>query len=467
MLYSGSIYIVLFFIYGISFFTMGVIALQQNIQKETNFPLLKAIRNLGLFGILHAFVEWLIMFVIADIFPDEKLVFLMIAVFMNALSFTILLYFGIKVIDYKGKGISVLKWLPWMIFVIWVFFYESNIISNGEISFRINLDFDTLCRYFIGFPAAILTATALFYNANALEIMKLKKTALKFRLLAASFISYGIFAGLLVNQRDFFPANVINKQAFLELFGFPVELGRMLSAICITILFIVIIDIFRLENNIIMQNLMQERVASQERRRLGRDLHDGIIQDLFASGLQLESLLEENDVNLLHSELKHIKVSLNDGIQKIREFIEKVSTKKMDLDQFRLQLEETIINFKKISKANIYLDYGIPDITLHYVSSDKLTQIYYIIQEAVSNSVKHSNATEIKVKIGFDLRSIIVEINDNGKGFNKSSARGNRKYGLSSMQERAASTDGILNINSDSKGTKIILIVPWEDGLNE
>jgi signal transduction histidine kinase len=467
MLYTGSIYIVLFFIYGISFFTMGVIALQQNIQKETNFPLLKVLHTLGLFGIIHAFVEWIIMFVIADIFPKEKPIFLMAAVLMNAFSFTILLYFGIMVIDYKGKGNSRLKWLPWIIFIIWVIFYESSIISSGEVSIRTNLDFDTLCRYFIGLPAAILTASTLYFNAKALDAMKLKKAALKFKLLAASFISYGIFAGLLVNRRDFFPANVINKQAFLELFGFPVELGRMLSAICITILFIGIIDIFRLENNIIMQNLMQERVASQERRRLGRELHDGIIQDLFASGLQLENLLEENDVDFLHEELKHIKSNLNNGIQKVREFIEKVSTKRMDLDQLRMQLDETIDNFKKISKANIRLDYEIPDITLRYVSSDKLTQIYYIIQESISNSVKHSNATEIKVKIGFDLKSIIVEINDNGKGFNKATARGDRKYGLTSMQERAASINGILNISGENKGTIIMLIVPWEEGINE
>jgi signal transduction histidine kinase len=132
-----------------------------------------------------------------------------------------------------------------------------------------------------------------------------------------------------------------------------------------------------------------------------------------------------------------------------------------------MQLDETIDNFKKISKANIRLDYEIPDITLRYVSSDKLTQIYYIIQESISNSVKHSNATEIKVKIGFDLKSIIVEIQDNGKGFNKTTARGDRKYGLTSMQERAASINGILNISGENKGTIIMLIVPWEEGINE
>lgn len=467
MLYSGSIYIVLFFIYGISFFTMGVIALQQNIQKDTNFPLLKAIHSLGLFGIIHAFVEWLIMFIIAEIFPNEKLVFQMSAVLMNALSFTILFYFGIKVLDYKGKSHSQLRWLPWIIFIIWLIVFGGNTIINGEISFRVNLDFDTLCRYFIGFPAAILTSYALYYNAKTLETMNLKKAALKFKLLAVSFISYGIFAGLLVNKSNFFPASIMNKQAFLELFGFPVELGRMLSAIFITILFIGIIDIFRLENNIVLQNLMQERVASQERRRLGRDLHDGIIQDLFASGLQLESLLEENDIDILHKELKHIKDSLNNGIQRIREFIEKVSTKRMDLDQLKLQLNETISNFNKISKANILLSYEIPNITLRFVSSDKLTQVYYIIQEAISNSVKHSNASAINVKVSYDMRSIIVEIKDNGKGFDISNAISKGKYGLNSMQERTGSIGGVLNTISDMKGTVVTLAVPWEEGLNE
>jgi signal transduction histidine kinase len=446
---------------------MGIIALQQNIQKETNFPLLKAIDHLGLFGVIHAFVEWLIMFVIADLFPNERPIFLMAAVLMNALSFTILLYFGIKVVDYKGKGSAQLKWLPWTLFILWVLFYESSIISHGGIASKINLDFDTLCRYFIGFPAAIVTAAALYHNALALKTMKLKKAALKFKLLAASFVSYGVFAGLLVNKRDFFPASIINKQAFLELFGFPVEFGRMLSAICITILFIGIIDIFRLENNIKMQKLMQERVASQERRRLGRELHDGIIQDLFASGLQLESLLAENNVDFLHRELNNIKDNLNHGILKIREYIEKVSTKTMDLTQLRIQLDETINNFNKITKANIQLHYEIPDITFYQVSSDKLTQIYYIIQESISNSVKHSNASDIKVKIDFDIRSIIIQIVDNGKGFDKNTAVGNRKFGLISMQERAASINGILNISSNNNGTNIMLAVPWEEGINE
>jgi len=467
MLYTGNSFIILFFVYGISFFIMGAIALQHKVPKETSFPLLKAINYLGLFGIVHGFVEWLIMFAIADLFPKEKLILLMAAVLFNAFSFTILLYFSIKIADYKGKGSKFLEWLPWTIFTVWLFFYQGATLKNGGVSLTINVDYDTLGRYFIGFPAAIITAIVLVYHARILKAMKLQRAVIKFKLLAASFASYGIFAGVLVNRSDFFPASIINKQAFLDVFGIPVEFGRMISAVLITVLFIGIMDIFRLESELIMHSLERERVASQERRRIGRDLHDGIIQDLFASGLQIESLLMENEVEVLHRGLRHIKNDLNSTIQDIREFIEAVSTEQMGMEQFKMQLDESINNFKKITKAVIILDYQIPDITIRYLSSDKLTQIYYIIQEATNNSIKHAKSSTINIKIGYDMKSVVAEVRDNGEGFNIELAGNKRKFGLSSMKERTASIGGTLNIDSSQNGTTVTLNVPWEEGLNE
>lgn len=467
MLYSGNIFIILFFVYGISFFTMGVIALQYKIPKETSFPLLRAIKYLGLFGIMHAFVEWFIMFALTDLFPNEKLFLFMAAVHLNALSFTTLLYFGIKIADYKGKGSKFFEWLPWIIFAIWVLLYQNTIMKNGELSFTINVRYDNLCRYFIGLPATVITATALVNNSRILKIMKMQRAIIKFKLLATSFVSYGIFAGILVNKQDFFPANIINKQLFLVIFGFPVEFGRMISAMFITVLFIGILDIFRQESDLIIQSLERERVANQERRRFGRDLHDGIIQNLFASGLQIESLLMENEVEVLHNELRNVKNDLNSAIQRIREFIESVSNIQMGMDQFKMQIDELIENFKKITKAVITLDYQIPDTTNRYLSSNKLTQIYYIIQEAVSNSIKHSKSSAINIKIRYDMMSVVAEVKDNGEGFDIKQDRNKRKFGISSMQERNASIGGILNIDSSPKGTTVTLIVPWEEELNE
>ena len=75
MLYSGNIYIVLFFIYGISFFTMGVIALQQNIQKETNFPLLKAIDHLAYLVLSMHLLSGLLCLLLLTYFPMRGLFF--------------------------------------------------------------------------------------------------------------------------------------------------------------------------------------------------------------------------------------------------------------------------------------------------------------------------------------------------------------------------------------------------------
>jgi signal transduction histidine kinase len=115
----------------------------------------------------------------------------------------------------------------------------------------------------------------------------------------------------------------------------------------------------------------------------------------------------------------------------------------------------------------IILDYQIPDITLRYLSSDKLTQIYYIIQEAISNSVKHSKSSAINITISYDVMSVVAEVKDNGEGFDIKLYRNKKKFGLSSMQERTASIGGMLNIDSSPNGTTVTLIVPWEEGFNE
>jgi signal transduction histidine kinase len=175
----------------------------------------------------------------------------------------------------------------------------------------------------------------------------------------------------------------------------------------------------------------------------------------------------ENEVDVLHNELRNIKNDLNSAIQRIREFIESVSNIQMGMDQFKMQIDESIENFKKITKAVITLDYQIPEITNRYLSSNMLTQIYYIIQEAVSNSIKHSKSSAISIKIRYDMMSVVAEVKDNGEGFDIKLDRNKRKFGISSMQERSASIGGILNIDSSLKGTTVTLIVPWEEELNE
>jgi len=89
----------------------------------------------------------------------------------------------------------------------------------------------------------LITSYALYKNARALNLLNYKKIASRLKGISYLFLLYGILSGLIVDEREFFPANILNRQMFMNIFKFPVEVGRTVTAISITILFILAIDI--------------------------------------------------------------------------------------------------------------------------------------------------------------------------------------------------------------------------------
>jgi signal transduction histidine kinase len=94
------------------------------------------------------------------------------------------------------------------------------------------------------------------------------------------------------------------------------------------------------------------------------------------------------------------------------------------------------------------------------MSAEKETEIYYIVEEALNNILKHANAKAVLVKLRPRKDSIYLEIVDNGCGFNLDDVKVGGK-GLKNIRERAKRIKGRLNIiSSPEHGTKITLVVP-------
>ena len=466
-LYKGNEYVLLFFVYGLAFFSMGISALQQHVSKGTSFSLLKSVKYLGYFGIIHGLTEWIIMVRITRFYPENDLLLHALATLFNAISFTFLWTFGLKLWSEDKKHYRWFKYIPWLIFIFWsigfaLIFVGVLDLSHSQI-FRLIFVEDIISRYFIGIPANVITSFALYKNAQLMYRLRLKKIAMKFNLMAIFFGLYGFFAGVIVERRDFFPANIFNRITFFRLMGFPVELARATSAIMITIFFIGAIDLFRWETNQKIAILTKQQITSQERRKLGIELHDGIIQSLFATGLLVENLIDMKFDKNVQNNLQNIKFSLNDSIQKVRDFIKKVSTHSIGVEDLRIRLIELIEKYKDSSSIRIYLNYDIPDIVSGVLSREKLTQLYYIIQEAITNTIKHSEATELALTVTSDVKAVKAIIEDNGRGFDKAKAFVPPHYGIQAMKERALSVQGDFLIHSDAKGTKIQVEIPWEE----
>lgn len=450
----------LYFIYGLSFFIMGVLALNQQGIRVSNIALIKYIKYLGYFGIVHGISEWMSMIISMQFYPEYEIWIYIFKVILKAVSSCILMYFGLNIIATEGKLKKYIKLFPLFLFVIWAIGFQLTLMRySGNFSWL--PVYSVATRYFIGFPSDILTAIGLYKQGKRIDDV-FTGIQTKFNLLAIIFLIYSLLSGLLVSKADFFPANILNKELFFNIFGFPVEVGRTTLAIGITILFTKIIRVINLEMEEQILRLSMQQGMEQERAKMGRDLHDCIIQDLFAIGLQVNNYMVDEEDNDKLSQIKTIRDNINGTILKVRDFIGNVSTKEIEMNQLKDCLLELIDSFKVNYFLNIDFDYNVNIINTGYLSSEKLTQLYYIVQEVLSNIVKHANATLAKVEIKSNINLVKITVADNGKGFNLKEIHNFKGYGLKTIKERVALTDGTLKIVSSSKGTKISISIPWE-----
>jgi len=168
-------------------------------------------------------------------------------------------------------------------------------------------------RLAIALPASVLVALGLIESEGRIttpEGPDAIRIAWRFRLLAAVFVVYGVLAGLIVDPVRFYERTRV-----------PVELLRATAAFVALAMFLVVTEELRRRRTARLNALRLDRLIQAERDRLNRELHDRVIQVLFAAGLRLEQaaesacLLDESD------ELFAVRNSLNTTIREIRSFI--------------------------------------------------------------------------------------------------------------------------------------------------
>ncbi len=212
-----------FFIYGLSFFTMGL-ALLIYPKKNSVFSLAKHLQLIALFGILHGINEWIDMFMLIHP-PMAGSPLKQIRGATLAASFFFLALFGTKMIVETKKRHPALQALPLILFVIW-----TAIVSTSS---RKLLMGDIWARYLLGGPGAFLTAYALMIQIPLFQETKLRNVTWNLRLSAGTFLSYGFLAGLIVEKSGFFPSSLLNYSAFMDTVGIPIQVFRAACAVMI------------------------------------------------------------------------------------------------------------------------------------------------------------------------------------------------------------------------------------------
>jgi PAS domain S-box-containing protein len=198
---------------------------------------------------------------------------------------------------------------------------------------------------------------------------------------------------------------------------------------------------------------IEARTQKEERRRIARDLHDVVLQDLAGvlQSLRLTYLRSKGSELDLEEELEALRratLGLRSAVHDLRGEKER---------PFVISVESLVeLNRRLAPDCNIGLvvEEGFPNVLPREVGGDLLR----VIREALTNARHHSGAKSIAVTLKVEGSDLVAEISDDGQGFELKAVPG---VGLSSMQERAAIVDGRLEIESEvGQGTSVRLRVP-------
>jgi len=198
-----------------------------------------------------------------------------------------------------------------------------------------------------------------------------------------------------------------------------------------------------------------------ERARIGMDLHDGVIQSIYAVGLILESTrleIQKNHMSEADTLLENAIVGLNDTIRDIRNFI-------LDLRPHRFSgnLEQGLSRLVREFQVNtmIPVTLSIPPDVVALSSTPVVRAIFLTTQEALANIARHARASQVSITAQRGPKGVELVITDNGRGFDASTMKQAVGHGLANMRARAEELKGSFRIQTaPGKGTAVRLTFP-------
>lgn len=201
----------------------------------------------------------------------------------------------------------------------------------------------------------------------------------------------------------------------------------------------------------------------EERKRLSKEMHDGVGQML--TGLKLIAENFGGTSGWSPRDLRNmqdLRTVIGQTIQEVRTISHNLMPTVLNDFGLDLALKQLVDSTARNTNAQLTFTSNLKESRL-----DRNVEIglYRITQEAINNAVKHAEATQISVEVSLANKKIVLRVKDNGKGFNatgkKSKAIASPTNGLRNLHERAHLLDGTLKINSAiGRGTEVIAQIP-------
>lgn len=451
----------IYFLYGQCFFIFGLAVANQN-RKLSNPAIRKSLWLLAAFAILHGLYEWgnlLIPPLTGAVSAENSGALATANMVLQAVSFFLLLLFGLNFFlnTTAGHSFRILKYLPVFFVIIWGFltlYFLKKSLHEGQIAG------DILSRYLFCFPGSLFAGAAFYLKSREYKLQGRNDMAGVQTGASVIFLLYSLFAGLIVPEGGIGFSPWLNCNSFYDLTGFPVYIVRAIPAVFLTYCIISIMDIFDRDYRQRMEEIKKLYFLMEERERIAEDLHDGVQQIFFSIGLESEAGITKDNGNASQDNFKRIMELSGRGISEVRDAIYSLRSRKGEgnfIQALKLLAKRLSLN----SEVNLEFDIRGEPVAIPLEMENTL---FKVTQEILYNSLKHADASNVKVSIVFGQNEIKLSVIDDGKGFDYTAVNGrNAKKGMGiiTMKKRISLVDGKIDIKSTpGSGTEVSTTIP-------
>lgn len=207
--------------------------------------------------------------------------------------------------------------------------------------------------------------------------------------------------------------------------------------------------------NVRIHQRLRETAVAEDRARIARDVHDDIIQDLFAVGLSLQSLADSLEDETTGASVRTQVGRVDDCITSLRQFIFNLRQPATHTRDLEIEVTELVEELAEPYSAEVEVAV---DSMADGFTNDVADAVLHIIKEATSNALRHSGSSLVRVLVTGGFNNLSVSVIDRGGGFDPN--QDHTGMGLANLQQRAGDVGGELAVKSSSDGTTVTLVLP-------